>query len=124
MPTSPSGSIQIGGDAEGSVLVTGSQNVIIQAEQVWFQAAQAAQNRGRDPTRMLRILAVLAAPVYDPGRPESLPPPLDLKQEWHELAQTVRGSRAPILLARIVPPTLERMRRALSPRAEAQAVFP
>ncbi|MGB9890868.1 MAG: hypothetical protein ACPLTQ_14555, partial [Anaerolineae bacterium] len=64
MATSPPRSIQIGGDAKDSVLVTGSQNIIIQAEQVLIHAAQAAQIQGRDPTRMLRILAVLAAPVY------------------------------------------------------------
>ena len=124
MPALPPGNIQVGGDVGSSVLVTGSQNIIVQAEQVLFQAARAARQKGRDPDRMLRILALLAAPVYDPQRPDVLPPPLDLKQEWHELDQAVRASRAPILLARIVPPTLDALRRALSPRAEVQAEFP
>jgi len=53
-----------------------------------------------------------------------MPLPLDLKQEWHELAQVIGDSHAPILLARIVPPTLDSLRRALSPRAKAQALFP
>ncbi len=118
------GSISVGGDVGKSVLVTGSQNIILQAEQVLFQAAQAARQEGLDPAHALRILAILAAPVYDPRRPEYLPPPLDLKQEWHELSQAVRESRAPILLVRVVPPTLDFLRRALSPRAEAQAFFP
>ncbi|MGB9872297.1 MAG: CHAT domain-containing protein, partial [Anaerolineae bacterium] len=99
-------------------------NIIIQAEQVLIHAAQAAQIQGRDPARMLRVLAVLAAPVHNPSAPEHPPPPLDLQQEWHELAEGIRESRAPILLARIVPPTLDALRRALSPRAEAQDIFP
>jgi tetratricopeptide (TPR) repeat protein len=122
--SSGQGSIAVGGNVSSSLLVTGSQNVIIQAGQVMFRAAEQARAAGRDPAHMLRILAVLAAPVYDPRQPDSLPPPLDLKQEWHELAQGVRDSRAPILLTRIVPPTLDALRRALSPRAEEQAIFP
>ena len=122
--SSGQGSIAVGGNVSSSLLVTGSQNVIIQAGQVMFQDAEQARAAGRDPAHMLRILAVLAAPVYNPRQPDSLPPPLDLKQEWHELAQRVRDSRAPILLTRIVPPTLDALRRALSPRAEEQAIFP
>ncbi len=118
------GAIHVGGNVQGSILVTGSHNIIIQAGQVLLQTAQAAQAQGRDPTHMLRILAVLAAPVHDPDHPQHLPPPLDLQQEWHELAQGVRERGAPILLARIVPPTLDALRSALSPRAEAQAIFP
>ena len=36
----------------------------------------------------------------------------------------MRDSRAPILLARLTPPTLEALRGALSPRAEIQQTFP
>lgn len=91
--------IQISSDAEKSVLETGSQNVIIQAEQVMRHAAQQASQARRDPARMLRVLALLAAPVYDPRSPDRSPGPLDLRQEWHVLAERVRRSKAPILLA-------------------------
>jgi len=74
----------------GSLLVAGSQNVIIQAGQVMIQAARQARAAGRDPARMLRALAVLAAPVHAPDHPDSLPPSLDLQQEWHNLAEPVR----------------------------------
>ncbi len=119
--------IQVTGDAQHSILVTGSHNLIVQAGQVLIQAAEQARRQGRDPTRMLRILAVLAAPVYDPHQPEHPPPPLDLKQEWHKLAEDVRGShdrQAPILLTRLTPPTLETLRIALSPGAETRQTFP
>ncbi len=124
MSASSSGSVQIGGDVAGSLLVTGSQNVIIQAGQVMLQAATAARLQRQDPARMLRVLAVLAAPVHDPDQPDSLPPPLDLQQEWHRLAEPVRRSGTPILLARLTPPTLDALRAALSPRAETQDLFP
>ena len=116
--------IHIGGEAHKSVLVTGSHNVIIQAGQVLVRAAEAARRAQRDPGHMLRILAVLAAPVLDPERPDHPPPPLDLKQEWHALAHEVRRSRASILLARLLPPTFDALRVALSPRAATQEAFP
>ena len=59
-------SLSITGDVSGSVLVTGSQNIIIQAGQVMVQAAARARAAQRDPARMLRILALLAAPVFAP----------------------------------------------------------
>ena len=117
MNNDPGKDIQIGSDADHSVLVTGSQNVIIQAEQVMLQAAQQAAAAQRDPARMLRVLALLAAPVYNPRSPDQSPTPLDLRQEWHVLADGVRRSGAPILLARLIPPTLDALRYALSPRA-------
>ena len=123
MPESQ-GSIQVQGDVQQSVLVTGSHNVVVQAEQVMLQAAAQARAKRRDPARMLRILALLAAPVYDPYQPDEMPAPLDLKQEWHELAGKVRDSHAPILLARLTPPTLDALRAALSPRAGEQGLFP
>ncbi|MGQ9494259.1 MAG: CHAT domain-containing protein, partial [Anaerolineae bacterium] len=112
------------GEVSGSVLVTGSQNVIIQAEQVMLQAVQQATQAQRDPGRMLRILALLAAPVHDPLPPGHSPMPLDLLHEWHVLAQEVRQSHAPILLARLTPPTLDALRRALSQGAVQQHAFP
>ncbi len=124
MPNPSPGNISLGGDAAHSVLVTGSHNVIIQAGQVMLQAAEEARRAQRDPACMLRVLALLAAPVLDPRQPDQAPPPLDLKQEWHVLAQEVRRSQAPILLARLTPPTLDALRSALSPRAEAQETFP
>jgi hypothetical protein len=124
MNHAPRGDIQIGGDAEHSVLVTGSQNVIIQAAQVMLKAAERAARSQQDPARMLRVLALLAAPVFDPRNPEQSPTPLDLHQEWHVLAEGVRQSKAPILLARLMPPTLDALRSALSPRAYGQNAFP
>ncbi|MCX6672611.1 MAG: CHAT domain-containing protein [Methanothrix sp.] len=116
--------IQIGSKAENSVLVTGSENVIIQSEQVMLQAAEQAALSKRDPARMLRVLALLAAPVYNPRSPDQSPSPLDLHQEWHVLADGVRRSGAPILLARLNLPTLDALRYALSPRAYEQSAFP
>ena len=49
---------------------------------------------------------------------------LDLQAEWHRLAEGVRQSGAPILLARLGPPTLPALRAALSPRAAEQTAFP
>jgi len=123
--TPPSrGNIDIEGSTDESVLVTGSHNVVIQAEQVMLQAAEEARREKRDPAQMLRVLALLAAPVFDPRNPDQPPKPLDLHQEWHVLADGVRRSRAPILLARLTPPTLAALRSALSPRAEMQNSFP
>ena len=116
--------IQIGGDADESVLVTGSHNVIIRAEEVMLQAAEAAAEAKRTPRQMLRVLAILAAPVHNPGSPAEPPVPLDLRQEWHVLSEKVRESKAPILLARLTPPTLDALRHALSSRAREQGAFP
>ncbi|HPE62794.1 MAG TPA: hypothetical protein PLQ49_01650, partial [Methanothrix sp.] len=91
--TPPScGNIDIEGDTDESVLVTGSHNVVIQAEQVMLQAAEEARREKRDPAQMLRVLALLAAPVFDPRNPDQAPTPLDLHQEWHVLAEGVRRS--------------------------------
>jgi hypothetical protein len=73
---------------------------------------------------MLRVLALLASPVYNPANPEEAPVHLDLIDEWHRLAEGVRQSGAPILLARLAPPTLPALRAALSPRSAEQGVFP
>ncbi|MGQ9503247.1 MAG: hypothetical protein ACUVSB_14450, partial [Anaerolineae bacterium] len=75
-------SISISGDVSGSVLISGSHNLVIQAQQVMLQAAQTAKEQGRDAAHMLRVLAILAAPVYDPKNPKTLPEPLDLRREW------------------------------------------
>ena len=124
MSEKPRNSVQITGDIAGSVLGTGPHKAIIHAEQVMQRAAEAAHRQGQEPTRMLRILAVLAAPVYDPTQPDHLPPPMDLLQEWHKLSESVCQSCAPILLSRLMPPTLDALRKALSPRAEIQDIFP
>jgi tetratricopeptide (TPR) repeat protein len=89
-----------------------------------LHAVQQAFLSQRDPARMLRVLALLAAPVYNPNSPDQYPTPLDLRQEWHVLADGVRRSGAPILLARLTLPTLDALRYALSPRAWEQGVFP
>jgi len=109
---------------DDKIAAPGSDRIIIQAESVMLQAAEQAKEEKRDPSRMLRVLAVLAAPVFDPKNPGRPPSPLDLHQEWHVLAQEVRKSNAPILLASLQPPTLDSLRSALSPRAGQQAVFP
>ena len=75
----PDHAIAIGGDTSGSVAITGSHNLVIQAQQVMLQAAQKASEQGRDPAHMLRVLTLLAAPVFDPKSPEILPEPLDLR---------------------------------------------
>ncbi|MDW8234837.1 MAG: ATP-binding protein, partial [Roseiflexaceae bacterium] len=80
------GHIDIGGDAAHSILITGSHNVI-RIE----QAAAQARAAGRDPAQMLRVAALLAAPVFDPRRPERAPAPLDLRAEWERLARAVVG---------------------------------
>ncbi|MBC7251259.1 MAG: CHAT domain-containing protein [Anaerolineae bacterium] len=111
------GPIGIHGDVQSSVLITGSHNIVL-------LAAQEAQRRGRDPTRMLRVVALLAAPVHDPQHPHRPPEPLNLRAEWQRLEQAVCEAKAPILLARLVPPTLDTLRRQLSPRVAEQGLFP
>ena len=105
-------------------MLEGSPALKIQAEKLMIEAAEQARREKRDPARMLRVLALLASPVYDPRNPESAPVHLDLQGEWHRLAEGVRQSGAPILLARLAPPTLPALRAALSPRAAEQSVFP
>ncbi len=124
MADSPAAPISIGGDATENILVTGSNNVIIRAEQLTFRAAEQARAEQHDPARMLRILTLMAAPVFDPRNPDTPPIPLDLRQEWHKLSEKVRSSHAPILLMRLVPPTLDALRAALSPGAEARGERP
>jgi len=72
------GPISIHGDVQSSVLITGSRNIVL-------LAARQAQEQGRDPTRMLRVVALLAAPVHNPEHPDEPPEPLDLRAEWHRL---------------------------------------
>ena len=116
---SKSGSIHIEGSANQSVLVTSPGNFIFME-----RAAQAAQAKQQDPSKMLRVMAVLAAPVYDPKQPTNPPPPLDLRDEWQRLSEAVKSSNAPILLSRLAPPMLDELRSALSPRTAQQGLFP
>lgn len=113
------GNLDIGGDAAHSIQITGSHHVI----QIGLAAAQA-RSAGRDPAQMLRVAALLAAPVFDPRRPDRPPAPLDLRAEWERLARAISDARAPILLARLTPPTLATLRRELSPRVADQGLFP
>ena len=110
-------SIRVQQGVQGSVLITGSHNLVL-------LAAQEARQRDQDPARMLRIAALLAAPVHDPRHPDRPPQPLDLRTEWRRLEQAVRKTGAPILLARLTPPTLETLRRELSLRLAEQGLFP
>ena len=105
-------------------MLEGSPALKIQAEKLMIEAAEQARREKRDPARMLRVLALLASPICDPRNPESAPVHLDLQAEWHRLSEGVRQSGAPILLARLAPPTLPALRAALSPRAAEQSVFP
>ena len=105
-------------------MLEGSPALKIQAEKLMIEAAEQARREKRDPARMLRVLALLASPICDPRNPEIAPVHLDLQAEWHRLSERVRQSGAPILLARLVPPTLPALRAALSPRAAEQSVFP
>ncbi|MDD4093908.1 MAG: CHAT domain-containing protein, partial [Methanothrix sp.] len=115
---------RIGDKAEDRRLVTDSDKIVIQAGKVMIEAAEQAVSEKRDPAKMLRVLSLLAAPVYDPRSPEQAPVHLDLRQEWHVLADGIRRSGAPILLAKLTPPTLPALRSALSPRAKEQNAFP
>ena len=108
----------------GKDILEGSPALKIRAEKVMIEAAEQAVLEKRDPARMLRVLALLASPVHDPQNPDTSPVHLDLQAEWHRLAEGVRQSGAPILLARLGPPTLPALRAALSPRAAEQSVFP
>ena len=118
------GDNRIGNKAEDRRLATDSEKIVIQAGQVMIEAAEQAVSEKRDPAKMLRVLSFLAAPVYDPRSPERAPVQLDLRQEWHVLADGIRRSGAPILLAKLTPPTLPALRSALSPRAGEQSIFP
>lgn len=105
-------------------ILEGSPALQSRAEMVMIEAAEQAVRERRDPSRMLRVLALLASPVYDTDNPETAPVHLDLQAEWHRLSEGVRQSGAPILLARLSPPTLPALRAALSPRAAEQSAFP
>ena len=105
-------------------MLEGSPALTIRAERVMIEAAEQALQEKRDPARMLRILALLASPVFDPKNPDAAPVHLDLRAEWHRLSEGVRQSGAPILLARLAPPTLPALHAALSPRASEQSAFP
>ncbi len=70
----------------------------------------------------LHVLVVMASPIATGGH-DSLAP-LDLDREWYHLSQRVRESRSPIHLRRLLPPTLDRIRLALSPAAHAQGRAP
>ncbi len=67
--------------------------------------------------RNYRVRVVLAAPVASRREGDPPPPHLDLRGEWHRLADAVERSNAPIALIRFAPPTMETLRFALSPRA-------
>lgn len=63
-----------------SVLTTGSHNITIRAGtisagQIMLQAAEKARLEKRDPSRMLRVLALPPAPVYNPQNPDQPPTP-------------------------------------------------
>jgi len=91
---------RIGDKAGDRRLATESGKIVIQAGQVMIEAEEQAVSEKRDPAKMLRVLSFLAAPVYDPRSPERAPVHLDLRQEWHVLADGIRRSGAPILLAK------------------------
>ena len=59
-------------------ILEGSPALQSRAEMVMIEAAEQAVRERRDPSRMLRVLALLASPVYDPDNPETTPVHLDL----------------------------------------------
>ena len=96
-----SGSTSIGGDVVG-------RDKIVQITNNIVQQAQAARER-----QPLRVLAVIAAPVA--GQRENDPPPASLsgRAEWKALRASTKI--APMLLARLRPPTALALRTTLSP---------
>jgi len=78
------GDVPMGNEAEHNLQTTGSKNATTQAKQVMLQAAEQAVRSERDPSRMLRVLAVLSAPVYDPRSPDHLVMPLDSCHSWYK----------------------------------------
>jgi hypothetical protein len=116
--------IDISGNV-GKNLVIGDHNLLIEVSgSLVFNAAESAKRQQRDLRKMLRVLVVLAGPVFDPHDPERDPTPLDLLAEWQRLSDAVRASGAPIALIRLAPPTLDSLRYALSPRAVEQGLYP
>ncbi|MDX9993447.1 MAG: CHAT domain-containing protein [Anaerolineales bacterium] len=113
------------GESVGKNLVVGDHNLILEVGgDLIFKAAQSAALQQRDLRKMLRVLVVLAGPVFDPRNPQHDPTPLDLLTEWQKLSAAVAASGAPIALIRLTPPTLEALRYALSPRAVEQGLYP
>jgi hypothetical protein len=109
----------------GKNVVVGDHNTVIEVSgDLIFNAAQAAALQERDLRNMLRVLVVLAGPVFDPRTPAHDPTPLDLLEEWNRLSNAIKASGAPIALIRLTPPTLESLRYALSPRVVEQGLYP
>ena len=116
--------LHVGGNI-GKNLVVGDHNLILEISgDLIFNAAQSAALQARDLRKMLRVLVVLAGPVFDPRNPQNDLTPLDLLTEWQKLSAAVQASGAPIALIRLSPPTLDSLRYALSPRAVEQGLYP
>ncbi len=118
--------ISIGGDFSNGNIIVGDKNLIMQVGgNLIFNAAEYIERRQRrDLRKMLRVLVMLSAPVIDPRHPDKDLAPLDLQAEWNRLAEAVRASGAPIALIHLLPPTLDALRYALSPRAVEQGLYP
>ena len=118
--------VNVGGSVNNSNIIVGDKNLIMQVSgDLIFNAAEYSQRRQRrDLRKMLRVLVILSAPVLDPRQPEADLTPLDLQAEWNRLAEAVQASGAPIALIRLMPPTLDALRYALSPRAVEQGLYP
>ena len=118
--------INVGGNVNHSNIIAGDKNLIMQVSgNLIFDAAEYSERRQRrDLRKMLRMLVMLPAPVLDPRNPETDLTPLDLQAEWNRLAEAVQASGAPIALIRLMPPTLDALRYALSPRAVEQGLYP
>ncbi len=118
--------INVGGNVSDGNIIVGDKNLVMQISgNLMFDAADAIERRQRrDLRKMLRVLVLLAAPVLDPRHPETDLTPLDLQAEWNRLEKAVRASGAPIALIRLMPPTLDALRYALSPRAVKQGLYP
>ncbi|OIO85335.1 MAG: hypothetical protein AUK01_06330 [Anaerolineae bacterium CG2_30_57_67] len=117
--------IEIGGNFSDGNLIVGDHNQILTiGGDLIFNAAQNAERQERDLRKMLRVLVLLAAPIYDARNPQNEIDALNLQAEWLRLSEAVRASGAPIALIRLMPPTLDALRFALSPRVLAQGLYP
>ncbi len=119
-------SVHVGGNFSNGNLIVGDKNLVLKVSgDLVFNAAEYSERRKqRDLRNMLRVLVLLSAPVIDPRRPQEDLTPLDLQAEWNRLAEAVTASGAPIALIRLMPPTLDALRYALSPRAVEAGLYP
>ena len=78
--------IEIGGNFSDGNLIVGDHNQILTiGGDLIFNAAQNAERQERDLRKMLRVLVLLAAPIYDARNPQNEIDALNLQAEWLRL---------------------------------------